>query len=311
LKNIFENIETPCLIIDVEKVRKNLGNMQDIADKYNCSLRPHIKTHKSVELAKLQLAFGAKGITCAKISEAEVMFRGGIRDIFIAYPLIGVKRIQSAVALNSVLERLILAVDSYEGARELSNAAVNANTVFDVRLEVDTGLRRTGVAREEAIRLAELINRLPGLNLTGIFTFKCLVLEGNPTTDAQRAGQEEGLLLNDMVHAIRNAGIDMKDISAGSTPTAEPVAKTGAVNEIRPGTYIFYDYMMYKEGACRYEDIAAFMLATVVSTPAKDYAVIDGGSKTFSTDTALNTAPYFYPGYAVIEGREDLLQGYK
>ena len=144
------------------------------------------------------------------------------------------------------------------------------------------------------------------LDLTGIYTFKGLIYDGKPTADPEIAGREEGEIMRRIANDIRAVGIPLKDISAGSTPTATSVARTGMVTEIRPGTYIFKDYMLYREGVARLGDVAAHHHATVVSTPCEEYAVIDGGTKTFPTDIPLNTAPYYYPSYAIIEGNENL-----
>jgi D-serine deaminase-like pyridoxal phosphate-dependent protein len=305
-QSILDKLQTPCIVIDLEKAKANIKEMQDIADLYHCKLRPHIKTHKMIPFAKLQLKYGAAGITCAKVSEAEVMADGGIDDIFIAYPLIGSFRVKRAIELAGRVRRLILAVDSLEGAAALDEAARGAGITFEVRLEVDTGAKRTGVLRQHAVDLAKEIKQMANLNLTGIYTFKSLVYDGKPTTDPDTAGQEEGELMKRIADEIRAAGIPLTDISAGSTPTGMQAARTGMVTEIRPGTYIFKDYMLYKEGITRLEDVAAHFYATVVSTPSEEYAVIDGGTKTFPMDIQLNTAPYYYPSYAIFEENDDL-----
>jgi D-serine deaminase-like pyridoxal phosphate-dependent protein len=299
-------LETPCIVIDVAKARENILRMQKAANDANCSLRPHIKTHKMGCFAVLQAEAGAVGITCAKISEAEMMVRDGQDDIFIAYPLVGAFRVRRAVDLLRRVKRLILAADSAEGADALNRAAGEAGCSFEVRMEIDTGAKRTGVVFEKALDLARHIMDCRNLRLTGIYTFKSLIYRGEAATDAAAAGLEEGELMAEAARRLREAGIPIQDISAGSTPTGVAVAKTGLVTEIRPGTYIFNDYMLYKEGAAGLEDIAAYFYVTVVSTPRRDYAVIDGGTKTFPTDISLGTPPYYYPSYAMVDGRDDL-----
>jgi D-serine deaminase-like pyridoxal phosphate-dependent protein len=299
-------LETPCIVIDVAKARENIVNMQRAADDAHCALRPHIKTHKMSCFAVLQVEAGAAGISCAKISEAEVMARGGLDDIFVAYPLVGAFRLCRAVKLVRQVRRLILAVDSVEGAAALNQAAEAAGISFEVRMELDTGLKRTGVVFEKALDLARAVMDCRNLRLTGIYTFKSLVYRGKATADASAAGREEGELMAETARRLEDAGIPLQDISAGSTPTGLAAARTGFVTEIRPGTYIFNDYMLYREGAAALEDIAAHFYVTVVSTPRRDYAVIDGGIKTFPMDLPLGTPPYHYTSYAVADGREDL-----
>lgn len=292
--------ETPCLLVDADIAKKNIARTQAAVSACGCGLRPHIKTHKMPYFANLQLAAGAQGITCAKVSEAEVMADGGADDIFIAYPMVGDFRIQRALELKKRLRRLILAVDSLEGARALNQAAGRDGTTLEVRLEIDTGAKRTGVAGERYLELGRAVAAMPHLALTGIYTFKSLILKGQPTEDNQAAALEEAQLMHHMAQRLGEAGIDIREVSAGSTPTGLQAARTGLVSEVRPGTYIFGDWMLTREHCAEFEDIAVRMYATVVSAPASDYAVIDGGTKTFPMDVPLGP----YPGYAIPIGAD-------
>lgn len=210
------------------------------------------------------------------------------------------------MALQKQVRRLIFGVDSPETAEILQKAAFAHGLIAEVRMEVDTGAGRTGVPREQAVELAKIIESMPNLKLTGIYTFKSLIYQNAPTTDIDLAALEEGELMAWVAKKLEAAGIIFMDISAGSTPTGAAVAKTGKVTEIRPGTYIFNDYMLTKEGHCKESDIAVRFYATIVSTPRPGYAVLDGGTKTFPTDILLDAPPYYYPGYAIVEGNPDL-----
>ncbi len=306
-KCFIDMLETPCIVINRNIAVRNIEFMQETANKFNCKLRPHTKTHKMKFFADLQVEKGASGITCAKISEAEVLAGGNIQDIFIAYPMVGDFRIKRAINLSKKIKRLILAVDSEESAMALSEAAVAEGVTLEVRMEVDTGAKRTGVLKICATELAVFISKLPNLNLTGIYTFKSLIYQGEQTQDNEVAGSEEGKLMKEIAEDIESAGVHLQDISAGSSPTGVQAAKTGLLTEIRPGTYIFKDYMLYKQNVADIEDIAVRIYATVVSTPSENYAIIDGGSKTFPTDIPTNQAPYFLPGFAIIEGDDNLV----
>lgn len=297
-EELQRQLETPCLVVDTKQAWRNIVAMQQAADAAGCALRPHIKTHKMGLFARMQVAAGAKGISCAKVSEAEVMADEGLDDIFIAYPMVGAFRIRRALALAARVKRLILAVDSLECAQALSAAAQAAGTTLEVRLELDTGAGRTGIPRKEATGLALAVKALPGLSLTGIYTFKSLVYQGKVTADNRLAAQEEGEMMQEAATDMRRAGVDIQDVSAGSSPTGILVAQTGCVTEIRPGTYIFKDVMLEAEKVAAPEELAVRFAATVVSVNHAGYAVIDGGSKTFPTDVPLEN----YPGYAVVEG---------
>ncbi|MDR0525900.1 MAG: alanine racemase [Spirochaetaceae bacterium] len=300
-------LETPCIVIDKAQTERNIARMQSAVTNAGCALRPHIKTHKIGRFGQMQIQAGATGITCAKVSEAEVMAAAGIDDIFIAYPLVGAFRLHRAVKLLKKVKRLILGVDSIAGAQALNAEASDMGVRFEVRLEIDTGAKRTGVAYEDALETARYISTCKQLDLTGIYTFKSLVYQGKSTVSAESSGLEEAELMASAARSLRDDGIPIADISAGSTPTGLQVAKTGLVTEVRPGTYIFNDYMLYKEGAAELEDIAGFFYVTVVSVPGKEYAVIDGGTKTFPMDIFLNASPYYYPSYAMVDGRDDLV----
>ena len=305
-KSLIAQLQTPCLVINCETARQNVRRMQQTIDGLHCKLRPHIKTHKMPCFARLQMEMGACGITCAKVSEAAVMADAGITDIFIAYPIVGDFRIKRVLELSKRVESLIVAADSIECAQRLHQAAHEVGVTLKVRLEIDTGAKRTGVTQEHFVKTAHFINQASNLELVGIYTFKGLVYKGEGTMDPQLAGSEEGAMLHQAYETLKNEKIHITQISGGSSPTAIEVAKTGLVTEVRPGTYVFNDYMLVKEGACSMNQIAARFYATVVSTPADDYAVIDGGTKTFPTDVALNVEPYFYPGYAVVVDNENL-----
>jgi D-serine deaminase-like pyridoxal phosphate-dependent protein len=293
---------TPYVLIDGTKMERNVLKMAEVAKVNGVALRPHVKTHKIPGIAREQLEAGAAGITVAKLSEAEVMADGGIEDIFVAYPLVTDAKIRQAIRLGERV-RLVVGVDSLEGARRLS--AVAEGHTLEVRLEVDTGLRRTGVLYDEALGLAGEIEGMDNLDLTGIYTYRGAVLGGSKTLELKKAGLEEGQLMVSLADMLRERSIRVDEVSVGSTPTAEYVAKVEGVTEIRPGTYVFYDRMQARLGACSLDECAAVVVCTVVSRPARDLAIIDGGSKTFATDVAPGAEPLNLEGYGHVVGYPD------
>src|SRR5215213_10648719 len=253
---------TPYLLIDGAKMESNILQMANVARENGIALRPHVKTHKIPRIAREQFDAGAAGITVAKLSEAEVMADGGIEDVFVAYPLVTDAKIRQAIRLGERV-RLVVGVDSLEGAKRLS--AVAEGHTLEVRLEVDTGLRRTGVLYDEAVGLAGEIEAMGNLDLKGIYTYRGAVLGSSKTLELEKAGLEEGQLMVSLADMLRERGIRVDDISVGSTPTAEHVAKVEGVTEIRPGTYVFYDRMQARLGACSLDECAAVVVCTVVS----------------------------------------------
>lgn len=301
----YADIQTPAIIADLAMMQHNMKKFQAYADSNHCALRPHIKTHKIPRIAKMQLEYGAKGITCAKLGEAEVMADNGFDDIFMAYPVIGPAKIQRFLDLSQRI-RMICSVDSLEGAAAISAAAKDRGITAEVRMEVDIGAHRTGVVPSEAVELGKRIYDLPNLNLSGIFGYKAMVYQGKSTLDPASAGREEGELLVAVAEALRAAGVPIREVSGGSTPTAQYVAAVEGVTEIRPGTYVFQDAQRIVQQATSPEECCGIMKVTVVSTPEKNRAVIDAGTKTLAGDSKLHADPMYLNSYGQIIGHENL-----
>ncbi|MBS4223646.1 alanine racemase [Lederbergia citrea] len=289
-------IDTPSVIINEEKMQRNIEKVAEICKIRGVKLRPHTKTHKTPNIAKKQILAGAQGITTAKVSEAEVMAEHGIDDIFVAYPIVTESKIERVVNLSKKIN-LIVGVDSLEGATKLSEVAKRHETPIQVRLEVDIGFRRTGVLYKNAIALAKQIQAMEYLKLQGIYTYRGFFMDGVPTLELEKAGIEEGKLMVELAERMRSEGIEVRDISVGSTPTAQYAATVKGITEVRPGTYVFYDRMQAALGVCSLEDCAATVRATVVSRPAEGLMIIDGGSKTFATDVGPNSEPLYLKGF--------------
>lgn len=293
-KTFYQQFETPCLVIDEQIVKKNISDMQNAVDKAKCTLRPHVKTHKMPYFAKMQIDAGACGITSCKVSEAEVMADGGITDIFIAYPLVGVKKLRRACDLSKRIGRLILAVDSLEQAVPLAEAADANGLRLEVRIEVECGGTRTGVELERFAPLVSFVESNDSLNLTGLYTFRGV---NGITIEPADAAAAEVNLMEEYRKVCVNICHREVELSGGSTPTGREVAKLGKMTEIRPGTYIFNDYMLHEECGVPLDRMAAKLLVTVVSVH-NDYVVVDGGCKTFALDPTLDQPPYYFNSYA-------------
>ncbi|GGA09928.1 alanine racemase [Paenibacillus marchantiophytorum] len=300
----LETLETPCVIIDSALVDRNIQVMADAIKQHQVKLRPHAKTHKMPAIARQQIEAGAVGITVAKISEAEVMAASGINNIFVAYPIVTPSKIERAVRLSEQIE-LIIGVDSLAGAQQLEQIAAVHGHSLQVRLEIDTGFRRTGVLYEQASALAAQIARMPHLRLTGIYTFRGSFHAGKATLDVAAAGLEEGTLMVQLAERLRAEGIAIVDVSVGSTPTAISAAAVEGVTEVRPGTYVFHDRMQARLGVCDIADCAGSVLVTIVSRPSADLIIVDGGSKTFATDVQPGTEPLQLRGFGHIMNLED------
>lgn len=275
-------IDTPAIVVDLDILERNLCRVAEYAKSHGLRLRPHTKTHKSTRIGRRQLEAGAAGLTVAKVSEAEVMLGAGPADLLIAYPIVGHPKLER-LAEVAKKTRVTVALDSETAARDISEAAKAAQVEIGILAEVDVGLNRVGVTPgAQALDLARAILRMPGLRFEGITCYPGHIKSADPEGIA--ALRKVGEILSGLLDEFRRAGIDVGIVSGGSTPTLFHSHEAAGVTEIRPGTYVFNDLNTVNSGACGLEDCAASILATVVSTARPGQMIVDGGSKTFSSD---------------------------
>jgi D-serine deaminase-like pyridoxal phosphate-dependent protein len=280
----ISELDTPALLIDLDIMERNLLRVADYAKVHALRLRPHTKTHKVPAVGRRQLDAGAVGLTVAKVGEAEVMLGANPPDLLLAYPVLGHAKLERLMQVAKKTQ-LTVALDSMRVARQLSDAAQKAQVEVGVLAEVDAGLNRVGVSPgPELMDLARGISGLPNLRLEGIDFYP-----GHIRDTAER-GMEQIHKLSELVQCIlddfRREGIAVRVVSGGSTPTLFRSHEVRGVNEIRPGTYVYNDVNTVASGGCTFDDCAATVLVTVVSTARPGQIIVDGGSKTFSSDTA-------------------------
>jgi D-serine deaminase-like pyridoxal phosphate-dependent protein len=278
-----EDVETPAVLVELDTLEANVARMAENARRHGVRLRPHAKTHKTAEIGRMQMAAGAVGLCLAKTSEAEAFARAGFEDVFVAYPVVGEGKARRLLALADRVH-LSVGFDSEDGARALASAFHAAGRSLDVLLKVDVGFHRVGVAPDAAVGLARRAADLPGLRFRGIFTFAGHAYAGPTPEDVAAVGRAEGRTLAAVAAACRDAGVPCDRVSVGSTPTAPHAMASPGVTECRPGVYVFNDASQVSLGACSLEQCALSVLATVVSVPAGDRAVVDAGSKVLSSD---------------------------
>ena len=278
-------LDTPALLIDLDIMERNLGRMADYGRAHGLRLRPHTKTHKIPALAKQQIALGASGLTVAKVGEAEVMSKAAPAELLVAFPVIGKQKLDRLMKIAASTS-VTVSLDSHTAATQLSSAAAASGRTIGVLIEIDAGLGRVGVpAGSDVVALAQEVASLPGLTFEGIAFYPGHIKVLDEAADTALAAV--GTLLDGVVRDLESAGFPVKIISGGSTPTLYRSHLVARLNEIRPGTYIFNDRNTVLCGATTYEDCAATILATVVSTAVKGQMIIDGGSKTFSSDRQM------------------------
>jgi D-serine deaminase-like pyridoxal phosphate-dependent protein len=277
---MFESILTPSMLIDRERVLRNIRRMQETCDRHGVELWPHVKTHKMVEVARMQLEAGARCLVCAKIGEAEAMLASGARRMFIAHSIVDPLNAPRLRALASRLDRLILAVTSLPQARALEQVLERAEIACDVMLAVDTGLGREGVrgidGAEEAARYIRASGRM---RLRGVYSHEGHAYGAVGETDSVARHVHEVLT------AARERLGGNLPILPGCSVTAAMIAAMPGVTAVRPGTYVFGDLSLAaKHRVMEWDDLAATVLTTVVDRPDAQLALIDAGSKTLSGD---------------------------
>jgi D-serine deaminase-like pyridoxal phosphate-dependent protein len=275
LAGLAQRIDTPEPVVVLDTVLDNISRMQKFADTRGLQVRPHVKTHKCLEIGRLQLDAGACGITAGTVREAEVFAGDGVTDIFIAYPIwpAGSKPARIRHLAESV--RLRVGVDNVGAIDRLAATMRGASARLEVVVEVDCGAHRSGVAPELAGDLAGHAAKA-GLDPVGVYTYPG---HGGTSREARKpAGDQQLVALEQAAQSLQAAGVEPAVVSAGSTPTIA-YSDRAPITEIRPGEYVFCDLDNVRLGACDEDQVALFVAATVVSDTMPDHVIADVGTK--------------------------------
>lgn len=274
-------VETPIGVVDLARTRANAKRVAEYATGHGLAWRPHIKTHKSTAVARIQLDAGARGLTVATLREAEVMSTL-TSDILLAYPPVGPAKLSRLAALPDHLD-LKVALDSADVLRPLAAAAVRAGRTVGVLVEMDMGLGRVGLQTpEQVVALAREADDTPGVAFRGLLFYPghIRMAQGDQAPHLQDVAARLGTTL----HALEQAGLTPDIVSGGSTPTLWRSHEVPGMTEIRSGSCIFFDREARDVGVARPEDLAYTVLATVVSTSVPGRAVVDAGSKALAKE---------------------------
>jgi D-serine deaminase-like pyridoxal phosphate-dependent protein len=282
----LDDLPTPALLLDLDVVERNLRRMAGRATALGVMLRPHVKTHKCIELAERQRSLGATGITVSTLYEARAFAAHGFDDITWAFPVI----LSRLAELRELASRITLRVvaDSPEAVDALGRLAADLARPLHVWLKVDCGYHRAGVdpAAPEALLLAERIARSPALIFDGILSHSGHAYHGKSREEIAAVAEEERAVMTGFAARLREAGIPVPDVSVGSTPAMMAVAHLDGVTEARPGNYVFFDFTQVALGSCRVRDCGVTVLASVVShRRGEDCCIVDAGALALSKDT--------------------------
>lgn len=292
-------LDTPALLVDLDVMESNIARIVAACRAHGVAWRPHSKAHKTPEIAKMQIAAGAKGITCAKLGEAEVMAAAGIRDILIANQIVGRIKVDRLVALANRADPIVC-VDSIENLAELDAAFRHANKRLNVAIEVDIGMNRAGLEPGAAVaEFAREIGRRPGLNFVGVVGWESHATTIADPAEKQRLVRDAIAALTASARACRDAGHAVRIVSCGGTGTFPYCVQQPGVTEVQVGGAIFSDMHYLTHYHVDFAP-ALTILTTVSSRPTPTRIVVDAGKKTMSGDAAM-PAPSGLPPIAALK----------
>jgi D-serine deaminase-like pyridoxal phosphate-dependent protein len=269
--------DTPVVTIDLDILDANIERMQRFLNSYGIACRPHIKTHKNPAIAQKQVEAGAIGVTCQKLGEVRVMLEAGVSNILLAYNIVGQAKLDR---LRRLAEHgaIVVVCDNVRVAKDLSAAFSKSGRELPVLIECDVGGGRNGVqSPAEAVDLARIIGRLPGLHFDGLMVYPITSSTGAFLTEARKV--------------LESLGLPPTTVSTGGTAGARMIPEVPGVTEHRPGVYVFNDCLTVAANAATWEDCAMRVRSTIVSRPRADRAILDAGSKALSSDRSPATTP--------------------
>jgi 3-hydroxy-D-aspartate aldolase len=284
------SLNTPALVIEADVLAANIAKMAAFTREHGMALRPHAKTHKSNAIARMQIAAGAVGICCAKIGEAEAIADGGgVDSILITSPVVSVPAIARLAALNEQISDLRVVVDHPDNAKALALAAKGRGRVLNVMIDVDPGIRRTGVASAEAaVALSQVIRDAPSLRYLGVQYYCGREQHVGPFEERRESVSKRFDYLRTILNALGAAGAPAGVVTGGGTGTHAIDASVGVLTELQAGSYVFMDkqYLdceLSGHGQVSFES-SLFVDARVVSANTPGFATVDAGLKAFATD---------------------------
>jgi 3-hydroxy-D-aspartate aldolase len=288
----MSEIDTPALLIDLDAFERNLQLMADRISRSGVRVRPHAKTHKSPVIGLKQMALGAVGLCCQKVSEAEAMVHGGIPDVFITNEVVGARKLDRLAALAK-RARIMVAADNATAVDQLGAAAIRAGVTLRVLVEIDVGANRCGTQPgAPAVALAQKIATTEGLAFAGVQAYQGRAQHFRTFAERRSAISAAIEMTANTIALLRGVGLSCDVVGGAGTGTFELEAASGVYNEVQPGSYCFMDadYGRNKgidgDAFTTFEN-ALFVFATVMSTPTDDRAIVDAGLKAFATDSGM------------------------
>jgi D-serine deaminase-like pyridoxal phosphate-dependent protein len=299
-----DDLDTPALLLDLDRLENNIDRMAKFTKECDVDLRPHAKTHKIPDLAKMQISAGSKGVCLQKLSEAEVFASAGIRDIFITNEIVAAQKHERLAELAGKIH-VGVAADDPDVVLSMGRAVREAGSELDVYVDVDCGMGRTGVSAEDAAGIAEVISREKNLVFKGIMSYEGHVGSGKSREERVKLAEESMRVVARAKKGIEKKGMNVDVVSVGSSVSTWVVARDPVVTEVQPGMYVFNDTGLVDKEVANVDDCALTVLATVMSKPAIDRAVVDAGSKAFQWDQGKFPRAFDAEGVEMVKFSEE------
>jgi D-serine deaminase-like pyridoxal phosphate-dependent protein len=288
----LESVDTPALLVDLDRFERNLKTMSDSLSDASVRLRPHAKTHKSPVIALRQMELGAVGVCCQKVGEAEAMVEGGVPDVFISNEIVGTPKLERLVSLAKQAKIAVCADDPFH-VSEYGAAAEKNGVDLDVFVELDVGAARCGLRPGvPVLRLARQITETPGLRFAGLQAYHGTAQHLRTPAERESAIRSAVSRVLETKSVLEENGVACKTVTGAGTGTYPLEAASGVYDEVQPGSYIFMDVDYAKNldaggGPMRSFQHSLFVYATIISRPTRDWAVLDAGHKAIPIDSGM------------------------
>ncbi|KAI9922616.1 hypothetical protein PsorP6_000669 [Peronosclerospora sorghi] len=297
-------IETPSVVLDEQRLVRNIEWMQSLATSHNVTLRPHVKTHKTREIAAMQLAAGACGLTVSKPSEALEFLRAGIRglkSVTLAYPVVQTDKIRQVLQVAQDMDvELLLTIDSVQGLEAAEKAATATGCVVKLLLHIDVGYHRVGIEHDEPLlfQLAQRMDKSERIEFCGLLSHAGQAYQCMSVAECAHVAEAERQVMVEIKHKLETSGIPVAMVSVGSTLTEPARRDFTGITELRPGNYVFLDRTPVRMGLFSMQQVALTVLVTVVSSNKYNF-ILDAGSKVLSMDLARSAGAFGSTGYGL------------
>ena len=301
----IDQLTTPSFLVDLAKLEENSKEMADLCKTNGKKLCPMVKTHKSTDIAAMQVSHGADSFLVGTLDEAEKLAQHGHTELVLAYPVAAAENIARVIALAK-RAHVILSFDGIEAAAQFEKLLVQEGITLEYLIIIDSGLHRFGVQPDQVLTLARALDEFPHLQFKGIATHPGHVYGKSNLTEVEVVAKEEIRALEKASDLLRKAGFVVEIVATGSTPTVPFVAKNKTITTLRPGNYTFYDAIQVALGVVTPERCSLTVLATIIANPSKDLFIMDAGSKCFGLDKGAHGVS-LVNGYGIVKGHPELM----